>query len=46
MKATIRKQNGIQGFMPTTYAVYVGEKLVKICMSKKEAESTAKELEE
>ena len=46
MKVTIRKKSGIQGFMPTTYAVYFGENLVKICMSKKEAERSAKELEE
>lgn len=45
MTAKVRKINGVRGFMPTTYAVYVGEKLVKICMSKKEAENTAKELE-
>jgi hypothetical protein len=45
MKAKVRKINGVRGFMPTTYAVYVGEKIVKICMTKKEADNIAKELE-
>lgn len=44
MKVTIRKQNGIQGFIPTTYAIWVDGKLVKICASKKEAEQLAKEI--
>lgn len=44
MKATIRKQKGIQGFIATTYAVWVDGKLVKICASKKEAEQVAKEI--
>lgn len=43
MKVTIRKQKGIQGFVPTTYAVFVDGQLVKICASKKEAEQVAKE---
>ena len=45
MKSKVRKINGVRGFMTTTYAVYVGEKIVKICMTKKEAEIIAKELE-
>jgi hypothetical protein len=44
MKVTIRKQNGIQGFIPTTYAVYCGNEIVKICNTKKEAEQVAKEI--
>lgn len=34
----IRKIKGIQGFIGTTFAVYKDYKLLKICMSKKEAE--------
>ena len=45
MKAKVRRINGVRGFMPTTYAVYVGEYIVKICLTKKEAESIAKESE-
>ena len=44
MKVIIRKQEGIQGFIETTYAVWVDGKLIKICASKKEAEKFAKEI--
>ncbi len=41
MKATVKKINSVRGFMPTTYAVYFGEKVLKICLDKKEADKFA-----
>lgn len=33
----VRRQKAIAGFLPTTYAVFWGEKVVKIFLDKKEA---------
>lgn len=44
MKAVIKKQKAIRGFMPTTYAVFIGTELIKIFTDKKEAENFVKEL--
>jgi hypothetical protein len=44
MKAKVRKINGVRGFISTTYAVYVGEKIIKIFVTKKEAEKFANEI--
>lgn len=37
MKAIVRRINGVRGFMPTTYAVYQGERVIQIFPTKKEA---------
>ena len=40
-KARVRKIDGVRGFMPTTYAVYCGELVIKIFLNKKDAEAFA-----
>lgn len=41
MKAVVKRINGVRGFMPTTYAVYCGEYILKIFLSRKEAQTFA-----
>ena len=41
MNPTIVKQKSIRGFLPTTYAVFDGERLIKLCTSIKEAQAAA-----
>ena len=38
MEVYIKRINGIQGFCPTTYAIFKGDELIKIVGTKKEAE--------
>jgi hypothetical protein len=45
MNIYIKRINGIQGFVPTTYVVFNGDELVKIVGTKKEAETIKQELE-
>ena len=40
----IKRINGIQGFIGTTYAIYNGRELVKIVCNKKEAEEIEKNI--
>lgn len=37
MRARVHKLQGIRGFTPTTYAVYFGERVLKIFLTKTEA---------
>ena len=45
MRLYIAKIPGVPGFIGTTYAVFSGEKCLKIFLSKKEAENYIKEIE-
>ena len=42
MTLRVAKIPAVKGFMPTTYAVYWGEKVVRIFLTRKEAETFAK----
>ena len=42
-KMQIVKQKAIKGFLPVTYCVFDGEKLLKIFLAKKDAETFVKE---
>lgn len=46
MNIYIKRVNGVQGFLPTTYAVFKGNELLKIVLSMKEAKALKQELEE
>jgi len=41
MKARVERIKAVKGFLPTTYAVFCGEKVLKIFLTKKEAEEYA-----
>lgn len=38
MEVYIKRINAVRGFLPTTYAIFKGNELIKIVCSKKEAE--------
>lgn len=41
MKATVKRQKAIPGFLPTTYAVFVGDRILKIFTSETDARAFA-----
>ena len=41
MEARVEKIKAVRGFTPTTYAVYFGEMVLKIFVSRQEAENFA-----
>ena len=45
MKMRIERIPGVRGFIGTTYAVFQGQKAIKVFLTKKEAENFIKEEE-
>lgn len=43
LKAVVVKQKSVRGFLPTTYAVFAGDRLVKLFLSRLDAETCAEE---
>lgn len=46
MKSTVKRQKSVKGFMPTTYAVFCGEYLLKIFTEQEQAEKFARDYDD
>lgn len=46
MKSTVKRQKAVKGFLPTTYAVFCGEYLLKIFTDQKQADKFARDYDD